>query len=187
MTTAGCAGVVRLRRMTIDDLEVVAAIEARAFSSPWPIASYRHELTTVTTAHYFVAYRDAAVARPGQMDTPPEPVVIGYAGLRLQHDEAHVSTLAVVEACRCRGIGATLVARLIERAIDLGAIEVTLEVRASNVAAQRLYAKFGFEVVGHRRRYYPDNDEDAIIMTTPDLADPAWRAHFHALRLRLAS
>jgi ribosomal-protein-alanine N-acetyltransferase len=98
--------------------------------------------------------------------------VVAYAGIWLMVDEAHITTFAVLPAYRRRGIGGLLLAELMAMSADLGAAVCTLEVRLSNAAARRLYAEFGFKPVGVRPRYYTDNGEDALIMTTDRLETP---------------
>jgi ribosomal-protein-alanine N-acetyltransferase len=90
-------------------------------------------------------------------------------------DEAHIATIAVDPAYRGRAIGQRLMADGLQAAIGKGAVEATLEVRAGNLSAQRLYQRFRFEVVGKRPRYYRDNGEDALIMTVSRLG-PAYLA-----------
>lgn len=169
--------VVQVRRMTVDDLDVVAELEGQVYDDPWPISAYRHELDNGSPAHYWVAYRNLAPP-----DAWPELEIIGFGGLWMQYDTAHISTLAVRPDCRRRGVAEQLLLRLIDWSVEQGAVELTLEVRESNLAAQALYAKFGFDVVGHRKRYYANNDEDALIMTTPPVTDADWQARFAALR-----
>jgi ribosomal-protein-alanine N-acetyltransferase len=163
--------------MTIDDLDAVAELEGQVYDDPWPITAYRHELENGSQAHYWVAYRNLAAN-----EAWPELEIVGFGGLWMQYDTAHINTLAVRPDCRRRGVAEQLLVRLIDWSIEQGAQELTLEVRESNVAAQALYAKFGFDVVGHRKRYYANNDEDALIMTTPLVTDPEWLALLSALR-----
>lgn len=131
----------------------------------------------------------------------PEPVspatehdlygVVGYGGLWLMVDEAHITTIAVHPKYRGEGIGELLLVRMIRGALDVGARWVTLEVRKSNRVAQALYHKYTFKEMGVRRRYYSDDGEDALIMWT----DPIDSATFletlarnrAALESRLAS
>jgi ribosomal-protein-alanine N-acetyltransferase len=101
--------------------------------------------------------------------------VVAYAGVWLMVDEAHVTTFAVLPAYRRRGIGGLLLSGLMALSADMGAAVVTLEVRLSNVAARQLYQRFGFRPVGVRPRYYSDNGEDALIMTTERLDTPEMR------------
>lgn len=115
--------------------------------------------------------------------------VVGYAGLWLMTDEAHVTTIAVHPQYRGKHVGELLLLHLIDHAISVGARRVTLEVRVSNEVAQALYRKYTFKEMGVRRRYYSDNGEDALIMWT----DPLDSEHFRrvleqnraALRQRL--
>jgi ribosomal-protein-alanine N-acetyltransferase len=100
-------------------------------------------------------------------------------------DEAHVTTFAVEPAWRRRKVGERLLVALLDIALARGAREATLEVRLSNVAARRLYEKYGFRPVGIRPRYYSDNGEDALIMTTDPLAAPPMRDRLAGLRAAL--
>jgi ribosomal-protein-alanine N-acetyltransferase len=117
-------------------------------------------------------------------DTPAgtHEYLLGFIGLWLMVGEAHIVTVAVRERYRRMGIGERLVIAALELAQDAEQDEATLEVRASNDPAQRLYEKYGFARLGLRKRYYTDNNEDAVIMTTPPLTDPAFFAHFQDLR-----
>ncbi len=111
--------------------------------------------------------------------------IIGFAGLWLMVDEAHITTIAVHPAHRGLHVGELLLNSLVGIAYEIGARTVTLEVRVSNTVAQNLYRKYGFEVAGLRRRYYSDNDEDAYIMTTPEIHSPAYERQFARLRAEL--
>jgi ribosomal-protein-alanine N-acetyltransferase len=144
--------------MTPADIPAVHAIESASFPTPWPPYAFREELETNRMAHYLVV-------RAGMR-------VIAYAGIWLMVDEAHVTTFAVLPAYRRRGIGGLLLCELMAMSADLGAAVCTLEVRLSNGAARRLYGEFGFKPVGVRPRYYSDNGEDALIMTTDRLESP---------------
>lgn len=167
-----------VRPMTLDDVEEVYRIERATFSMPWSARSFTYDLTRNPAASYLVAQ-----ARPdlAWRDPPPAPdlrdaPILGYGGLWLLVDEAHVSTLAVRPGWRGRGLGELLLWHLLQRALNLGAQEATLEVRVSNRVAIALYEKYRFHVVGRRIRYYSDNQEDAFIMTTEPLQTPAYRA-----------
>ena len=105
-----------------------------------------------------------------------EDLVIGFAGVWLMVDEAHITTFGVHPDHRRRGVGRRLLMRLAELATELGALRLTLEVRVGNTAAQALYRSFGFAVSGRRIAYYSDDGEDALVMTTPSLADPTMQA-----------
>ncbi|HYK96542.1 MAG TPA: ribosomal protein S18-alanine N-acetyltransferase [Candidatus Dormibacteraeota bacterium] len=161
----------RIEPMTLDDLRAVHAIERASFSVPWPDDAYRNELLTNRLASY-------VVARAGD-------VVVGFAGLWVMVDEAHVTTFAVDPGWRRRGVGERLLLALLDIAVSRGAREATLEVRLSNMPARRLYEKYGFRPVGIRPRYYSDNGEDALIMTTDPLASGGMRDRVAALRAAL--
>jgi ribosomal-protein-alanine acetyltransferase len=111
--------------------------------------------------------------------------IVGYAGLWLMVDEAHVTTFAIHPDHRRQGLGERLLLALLDIAIERGASEATLEVRLSNLPARRLYEKFGFRPVGIRPRYYTDNNEDALIMTTERLGAPSMRARLEGLRVAI--
>jgi len=162
---------VRIEPMTLDDLERVHAIERASFFPTWPDDAYRTELTSNKLATYVVARL--------------EDVVIGFAGIWLMVDEAHVTTFAVDPAWRRRGVGERLLLELLDVSVARRAREATLEVRLSNVAARRLYEKYGFRPVGLRPRYYSDNGEDALIMTTEPLESPEMRERVAKLRADL--
>jgi ribosomal-protein-alanine N-acetyltransferase len=162
---------VRIEPMRLEDLELVHAIERASFKAPWPENAYRSELESNRLAHYLVA-------RAGDD-------VVGYGGMWLMVDEAHITTFAIHPAWRRRRIGERLLLAFLDLAVDRGAHEATLEVRLSNLAARRLYEKYGFRPVGLRPRYYSDDHEDALIMTTAPLALPTMRARIERLRSEL--
>ena len=141
--------------MGLDDIPAVHDIERLSFPSPWPSYAFRQELETNRMARYLVVRVDDEL--------------VAYAGLWLMVDEAHVTTFAVLPTWRRQGVGGRLLLELLELAVRLGARVVTLEVRLSNAPARRLYQRFGFRPVGVRPRYYSDNGEDALIMTTDAL------------------
>jgi ribosomal-protein-alanine N-acetyltransferase len=158
--------------MTVDHLEEVQAIERASFTSPWPPHAYRSEIETNRLAHYLVATIDDEV--------------VAYGGIWIMVDEAHVTTFAVHPAWRRRRIGEHLLLALLDVAIARHAREATLEVRLSNKAARKLYEKYGFRPVGVRPRYYSDDGEDALIMTTEPLGDERMRRRLEGLRAVLA-
>jgi ribosomal-protein-alanine N-acetyltransferase len=160
-------------RMKVEDLPAVHVIERESFSTPWPAHAYRQELENNRLAHYIVA-------RCGDE-------IVGFAGMWLLVDEAHVTTFATRQAWRRQGIGERLLLALLDLAVARGAHEATLEVRPSNAAARRLYGKYGFKVVGVRPRYYSDNNEDALIMTTPELEGRPMRERIAELRAAVAA
>jgi ribosomal-protein-alanine N-acetyltransferase len=164
---------VAIAPMRVDDVPDVHAIERASFTTPWPDHAYRTELETNRLAHYLVV-------RVGDQ-------VVGYAGLWLMVDEAHVTTFAIHPSWRRRRLGERLLIALLDLAIERRASEATLEVRLSNLPARRLYEKFGFRPVGIRPRYYSDDNEDALIMTTERLDSPAMVGRIARLREGLES
>ena len=135
--------------MTAADVDAVCAIEEATFARPWSRASIENELTN-SCARYVVLRRSGET--------------VGYAGMWLVIDEAHVTNVAIRKDLRGQGLGEKLMRALIQLAADSGMIWMTLEVRRSNAAAQGLYRKLGFVDVGWRKRYYEDNGEDALLM-----------------------
>jgi ribosomal-protein-alanine N-acetyltransferase len=152
---------VAVERMTVADLAAVQEIEKRSFTVPWPQHAYRHELETNKLAHYLVA-------RVGER-------IVGFCGIWILVDEAHITTFATHPDWRRLGVGERMLLAALDLSATRGAVEATLEVRPSLVGAQRLYEKFGFKVVGVRPRYYSDNGEDALIMTTESLESDSMR------------
>ena len=185
-----------LRPMTADDIAQVVEIERESFPSMWPQTAYRRELQN-KLARYIVVAEPAepeapAPPRPGPIRSairrivgPPvgtDERLLGFIGVWMMAGEAHIVTVAVREARRRMGLGERLLIACIELAIEAGQDLVTLEVRKSNEGAQRLYEKYGFQRVGLRVRYYTDNNEDAVLMTTPDLTTPSYGGLFERLR-----
>lgn len=111
--------------------------------------------------------------------------IIGYAGLWVMSDEAHVTTIAVHPDFRGRGMGELLLLGLIDRSLEFQAKWMTLEVRVSNQIAQALYRKYTFKEMGVRRGYYSDDHEDALIMWTEPLDSPSFREALESNRARL--
>jgi len=146
---------VYIDQMTLADLDGVMAVEEISYLTPWSRRAFVSELTENIHAHYIVA-------RLGRE-------VVGYAGMWVILDEAHVTNIAVHPDWRRRGLGERLLRELISRARARGATRVTLEVRKSNMVAQRLYTRLGFVPRGIRKGYYSDTGEDAIIMWLEDL------------------
>jgi [ribosomal protein S18]-alanine N-acetyltransferase len=158
----------QVREMTLADIAAVHRIEKASFPTPWPAYAFQQELESNRLARYLV------VSVQGEL--------VAYAGVWLLVDEAHVTTFAVMPDWRERGIGGRLLMAVLRMAEAIGAAVATLEVRLSNVPARRLYEKFGFRPVGIRPRYYSDNGEDALIMTTEPLESEYMRERLERLQ-----
>jgi ribosomal-protein-alanine N-acetyltransferase len=144
-----------IRKMTLDDVPAVVDLDQRSFSLPWPERSFRFELTDNPASRGWVAELDDKV--------------VGMIVVWLMVDEAHVATLATHPDFRRQGIAKRLLLHALRDLMAEGARSSFLEVRESNLAAQEMYRKFGYRETGRRRRYYRDNDEDAILMTLDSL------------------
>lgn len=154
-----------LRPLTISDLPAVVQIEKQSFPSPTKEKVFRYELTENKLAHYQALLEDK---------NNREFHLIGYAGYWLIADEMHISTIAISRQKRRGGFGELLLMNMLSMAYDHEAAFVTLEVRENNIGAQKLYAKYRFEVVGRRKRYYRDTGEDAILMTVLLQSNPTY-------------
>src|SRR5215216_6834541 len=141
--------------MTIDDIPAVVELDKMSFSLPWPERSFRFELSDNPASRCWVA--------------EVEGRIVGMIVVWLLIGEAHVATLATHPNFRRQGIAKRLLSHALQYLTDEGAQSSFLEVRASNSAAQEMYHKFGYRESGRRRRYYKDNDEDAILMKLDSL------------------
>jgi ribosomal-protein-alanine N-acetyltransferase len=186
-----------VERMTLADVPEVGALERMVFTLPWSNHAFEYELQYNPMA-YFVVVRHRETDAGGEerrrapegvigrlMSNPARQPVRGYAGFWFIVDEAHICTLAVHPEWRGQGLGELLLVHMIDHATALNAAVATLEARTSNLVAQQLYRKYGFEVVGLRKGYYSDNHEDALIMTTAPLVSASYRSHLQALRSSL--
>jgi len=154
-----------IRPMEAADIAPVSAMEKAVFTDPWSENAFKEELAAVGR-RYLAAEEGGAV--------------VGYGGLLIVGEDAHLVTLAVAPDRRERGVGTRLMIALVDEALAFRASHLTLEVRVSNEAAQRLYRRFGFETVGLRRHYY--RDEDALIMWAMDIDSPAYAARLAEIR-----
>ncbi|MBI4758462.1 MAG: ribosomal protein S18-alanine N-acetyltransferase [Chloroflexi bacterium] len=121
--------------------------------------------------------RLASLIWPGALEkakAPSQLPIVGFAGMWLMVEDAHLVTVAVKPSHRRQGLGELLLIEMLNLSHRLNAQRMTLEVRVSNYAAQALYQKYGFTVQGVRRRYYSDNDEDALLMTSDNLNSPSF-------------
>ena len=181
-----------IRPMSAQDIAQVLDIERASFPSMWPQTVYQRELKN-ELARYLVAYEPApeadevedgpeesgvrALMRRILGVTPPSQRdrILGLVGVWCMMGEAHIVTIAVRPELRRQGLGEVLLLAALEAAVETGQQEVTLEHRISNHAARALYEKYGFAQVGVRARYYTDNQEDAVLMTTPQLQSRQYR------------
>ena len=143
------ATAINFRLLTEADIPAIVAIEATAFYAAWNENMLRNELANELTTYLVME---------------SEGKLIGYAGFWLVAGEAQVTRVAVLEELRGQGLGTRLTAAMVNKAWELGAEAVTLEVRESNVAAQKAYLTCGFASEGVRPNYYEDNHENAVIM-----------------------
>ncbi|MFC1874040.1 ribosomal protein S18-alanine N-acetyltransferase [Chloroflexota bacterium] len=202
------------RRMRAEDVDQVTEIDRESFPNQWPPADYKHELHN-RMARYIVVCDDEKTYDVTKLDTstkstgltsrlrrwfsrsrssvddllaPPAHYIIGFAGLWLMVDEAHITNIAVRLAYQRRGLGELLLISLINIAQELKASIVTLEVRVSNTTAQGLYLKHGFNQTGIRQGYYVDRGyqidsrEDGLVMSTEDITLDTFRTQLEKLK-----
>ncbi len=178
-----------LRPMTLDDIDQVVAIDRESFTTPWSANAYRFEVTNRDTSHLVVVELNGDVRARGLRRmlsfgrSSPPGKVIGYGGCWLISGEAHISTIAVRPDHRGQGLGELLLASMLKGAMRLGGEYSVLEVRESNEAAQALYRKYEYTVIGRRKRYYRDDGEDALLME----ARPLDSAYSQRVEERLAA
>jgi ribosomal-protein-alanine N-acetyltransferase len=166
--------------MTVDDLDAIMALERVCFKDPWTRRMYLADLTQNEIATYLAVRLPNSDPDHSSLVTR-QTSILAYGGFWLMADEAHIATIASHPDWRGCGLGLYLMLALLDVAQASGAHLSTLEVRAGNLPAQRLYEKLGYEIAGRRRRYYRDG-EDGLIMTTPPLAEPEMQARLAAAR-----
>lgn len=166
---------VLIRPMRVEDVSQVIAIDHASFSLPWPESAFLYEIKQNPSSQSWVA----EVTLDPPANSQPASKIAGMVVTWFILDEAHIATLAVHPGYRRLGIGRKLLVTALQAAIRKGMVQATLEVRASNWAAQELYRAYKFEEVGRRKKYYKDNNEDALIMTLGNLGEEyaAWLAH----------
>lgn len=138
------------------DLEGVLAVESESFSNPWTRDMYAWELQNRSMCHILLV-------------RTPDCSVAGFCAFWLVFDEIHINNIAMRPGYRARGIGTALLQQVLAEGRKLGARRATLEVRASNAGARRLYERMGFYVAGVRRNYYSEPVEDALILWRDEL------------------
>lgn len=142
--------IIEIIRAGNEHIDEIMAVENLSFKIPWSRQSIVDEITCNNCAFYICARVDGKIA--------------GYAGMWQICDEGHITNIAVHPEFRQAGIGSALLENLIIHARNSGIVSMTLEVRKSNIPAQKLYRKFNFADGGYRKAYYADNNEDALIM-----------------------
>jgi len=189
-----------IRRMEYEDIPQVAQIDREAFPGEWVFrsqAAYRRDLDN-PSMRYIVACRDKHATESGGQVMPrlswfkrvfsyerrlnTREYIVGFSGFWMMVGEAHIIAIGVRNGYRQLGIGEGLLIVTIELAQILNANVVTLEVRASNKIAQELYTKYGFQVTGRRLKYYSSDGEDAIIMSTDNIASPPFQSSLQRLK-----
>lgn len=139
-----------IRKMTNDDLEIIAQLEMELFSMPWSKKDFFNEINENPYSQYFVYEQDGKI--------------LGYIGEWIMFEQAQITTIGVTKDAQLKGIGSLLMEHSIKNAESNGCEVMSLEVRVSNEKAIHLYKKFGFITVNIRKGYYQDNHEDAYLM-----------------------
>jgi ribosomal-protein-alanine N-acetyltransferase len=159
--TDALAGPLVVARVTVGadadaDLDEIAALQASTFTHPWGVEALRWEIANSDVARLYTARTSDAA-------------LVAYCACWVLFDELHINSLAVVGACRRRGVARRLLLEIFRQATASGVTKATLEVRESNVAARTFYAGLGFSVEATRRDYYRDPREDALVLWNRDL------------------
>ena len=161
-------GVMEIRAMTPSDVPAVSELEQLVYPEPWSEKVFNDELAQPSRV-YLLALEDGEV--------------IGYAGLMVVFEDAHITTMSVAPAARGSGVGQRMMMKLVDAAIAAEAEHLTLEVRMSNDPAQALYRKFGFAPVGVRKDYYLN--EDALIMWASGINEDDYQQRLARIREEL--
>jgi ribosomal-protein-alanine N-acetyltransferase len=173
------------RDLTVNTLtRYLVAYEAAEYGRQLEISNSRVDSIDKSDISMFTRIR-LALSRffeRDRVDRNTEQYIVGFAGLWFMADEAHLANIAVRETHRNKGIGEYLLVSAIELSIEQNASFITLEVRASNTAAQALYRKYGFIDTGVRPGYYTDNKEDAVIMTADGISISSYKNEFLEMR-----
>lgn len=207
--------VYRIEPMRLDDVIEVGRVERKCFANPWPASAYRRELQSPEQNYYIVLRtadgRDVGQESGANGHASDRPLprrtlipialsrklgfaaeveanansIVGFAGMWISFDEAHITTIGVDPDHRGQGLGELLLVAMFDEAFRRHLNWLTLEVRVSNESAQMLYRKYGFSEQGRRKRYYSDNNEDALIMWSEALSNPENQSRFEFLRERL--
>ncbi|RJP16156.1 MAG: ribosomal-protein-alanine N-acetyltransferase [Candidatus Abyssobacteria bacterium SURF_5] len=147
-------GKLSFHTLSIKHLDEVLEIEKVSFRTPWTKYAFIHEIQFEKSVFKVLKLNGR---------------IIGYGGFWHILDEAHISNIAIHPEYRGQGFGKMLLLHLLEEALQKGASKATLEVRRSNVIAQKMYSRFGFKIISVRKNYYTDEQEDALIMWNDDI------------------
>ncbi len=150
--------------ISVDEIEAILVLDRLCFGGLWSIDSYRREMTNENS--HFLGISVAKSLEPATNG------IIGFGCFWAILDEAHITLLGIHPQYQRQGLGKLLLSGLLDRARAIEMARATLEVRASNQGAINLYEKYAFKTVGHRKKYYQDNDEDGVIMWRGGLQDP---------------
>ncbi len=156
----------KIREMARGDIPAVAALEVEVYDQPWPPRVFFDELATDNREYLVVTNGDSGI--------------VGYGGLLIADEDAHITTLSVAPEARGRQLGKRLMLALVDEALGAGARHLTLEVRLSNSSARGLYELFGFAPVGMRKDYY--EGEDALVMWATDIDGVDYSDRIAAIR-----
>lgn len=162
---------IELTRMRRRHLRKVLSIESRVYPRPWSASLFLSELAQRSTRSYLVARHEGEV--------------VGYAGMMFSGREAHITNIAVDPEWHGRKIGSRLLFALMIEAIARGAEVISLEVRVTNKIAQSMYQKFGFSLIGTRKGYYVETNEDALVMAVENALSTEVRQRLRAIREEL--
>lgn len=164
---------ISIRKALESDIDTILPIEENAFGTHhWSKQSFISEFSN-NYSTYLVAEM-------------PEKKIAGYGGYWRVIDEGHITTLAVSLNYRRRHIADILLYFLIQDAYKFSVKWLTLEVRASNIPAINLYKKFKFEQLGIRKKYYQDNNEDAIMFWTKNINDPSFKKNLNNIFINIS-
>ncbi|GGA76269.1 ribosomal protein S18-alanine N-acetyltransferase [Ornithinibacillus halotolerans] len=139
-----------IRKMELDDIPQVMFVELASFTSPWTEKVFHQELMDNNYAHYYIMELDKKI--------------IGYVGMWVVYEDSQITNIAILPGYRGQKLGEKLFRFAIQKAMSLGAMRLSLEVRVTNIVAQKMYRKFGLVPGGIRKNYYTDNQEDAVVM-----------------------
>ena len=157
-----------IRPMVAGDIGTVVQLENKIYPQPWSERAFEEELAQDN--------RDYLVAEGADG-------MVGYAGMFVSEEDAHITTVAVIDELRGQGLGTRLMLQLVDGARKAGAVSLTLEVRLTNYRARDIYRRFGFVPVGVRKDYY--RDDDALIMWAHDIGDTAYTDRIEEIRRSL--